>query len=102
MWLGINVPGNFVCFLLSSFLSVSMISLSILPKFASYLNHRQSKWSSESSPCEIVTIVSEDCRSLGDALRDIDAKGIIKSDFVLVNGDVVASLKLKQMIEEHK
>lgn len=47
-------------------------------------------------------ISSEDSLSLGDALRDIDAKGLIKSDFVLVSGDIVSNMKLKQLIEMHK
>ena len=49
-----------------------------------------------------MTIVSEDCISVGDALRDIDAKGLIKSDFVLVNGDLISNMKLKKVIENHR
>merc|ERR1711884_211153 len=33
---------------------------------------KSSKWTSNTSPCEISTITSEDCLSVGDALRDID------------------------------
>lgn len=32
----------------------------------------QSKWTSSRSPCDVKTIVFEDCLSLGDALREID------------------------------
>lgn len=32
----------------------------------------QSKWTSSRSPCEVKTIVAEDCLSLGDVLREID------------------------------
>jgi len=46
--------------------------------------------------------VSEDCLSVGDALRDISAKSLISNDFILVNGDTVANVKLKPIIEEHK
>lgn len=47
-------------------------------------------------------IVSEGCMSVGDALRDIDAKSIVKSDFVLVNGDMVSNVNLKPLIQMHK
>ena len=67
-----------------------------------YFISRSSKWLSEGSPCEVRIISSEDSLSLGDALRDIDAKGLIKSDFVLVNGDMVSNMKLKSVIELHK
>ncbi|XP_013418621.1 translation initiation factor eIF-2B subunit epsilon-like [Lingula anatina] len=63
---------------------------------------RKSKWSTRCSPCEVIPIVSEDCLSLGDALREIDAKALIDTDFVLVNGDLVSNLPLKDLIEEHK
>ena len=52
--------------------------------------------------CKVSVIVSEDCLSVGDALRDIDAKSIIKSDFVLVNGDMVSNVKLGDIIQKHK
>ena len=51
---------------------------------------------------EVIVIVSEDCMSMGDALRDIDAKSLISNDFVLVNGDVVANVKLGPLLEAHK
>ncbi|XP_064636779.1 translation initiation factor eIF2B subunit epsilon-like [Lineus longissimus] len=63
---------------------------------------RNSKWSSKTSPCSVHTIVSEDCMSVGDALRDIDCKSLIQSDFVLVNGDLISNLKLKGLIDKHK
>ena len=34
--------------------------------------YSQSKWTSSRSPCDVKTIVIEDCLSLGDALREID------------------------------
>lgn len=49
-----------------------------------------------------MVIVSEDSLSVGDALRDVDDKSLIRSDFVLVTGDVVANIKLKQIVEEHR
>ncbi|KAK3711933.1 hypothetical protein QZH41_009445 [Actinostola sp. cb2023] len=61
-----------------------------------------SKWSAPRSPCEIHTVIVEDCLSTGDALREIDRKSLIRSDFVLVSGDVVSNMKLEQVLNEHK
>lgn len=63
---------------------------------------KRANWLLPSSPVKIITVVSEDCLSFGDALRDIDAKSLISSDFVLVNGDTVANVKLKPILAEHK
>ena len=40
--------------------------------------------------------------SMGDALRDLDAKSLIRSDFILLYGDVVSNIKLQKVVEEHK
>lgn len=62
----------------------------------------QSKWTGARSPCDVKTIVVEDCFSVGDALREIDRQSLLKSDFVLVSGDVVSNMKLEQVFQEHK
>ena len=51
---------------------------------------------------EVVVLASENCLSVGDALRDIDSRSMISSDFVLVNGDMISNVKLKPIIEQHK
>ncbi|KAK2559316.1 Translation initiation factor eIF-2B subunit epsilon [Acropora cervicornis] len=51
----------------------------------------QSKWTGGRSPCDVKTIVVEDCFS-----------SLLKSDFVLVSGDVVSNMKLEQVFQEHK
>lgn len=53
-------------------------------------------------PCELTCIVSENVISLGDCLRDLDAKDLISSDFVLVHGDVVSNISLLPIIKAHK
>ena len=48
-------------------------------------------------------ISSSTCLSAGDALREIDAMGIVRSDpFVLINGDVVSNMQLGDAIAFHK
>ncbi|XP_052280601.1 translation initiation factor eIF-2B subunit epsilon-like [Dreissena polymorpha] len=63
---------------------------------------KNSRWNDKSSPCNVVPVVTEGCLSMGDALRDIDAKSLIRSDFVLIYGDVVSNIKLQPIIDEHK
>ncbi|KAI1292349.1 Translation initiation factor eIF-2B subunit epsilon [Halotydeus destructor] len=45
---------------------------------------------------------SENYLSVGDILRDVDQKGLIKSDFVLIHGDVVGNIGLLELLEAHK
>jgi len=64
---------------------------------------RSSKWSYGNSNAPTVqTIVSQEFLSIGDALRELDAKQIISSDFILIAGDVVSNLELNKVMEEHK
>ena len=55
--------------------------------------------------CEmsITTIGNEDCRSLGDAMRDLDSKGLLRNDFILVSsGDTISNVNLAHVLEQHK
>jgi len=65
-----------------------------------------SKWSQDlplaCRPLNISTIVNEESRSVGDACRDLDEKGIVRGDFLLVSGDLVASVGLEEVVEKHK
>ena len=40
--------------------------------------------------------------SSGDALREVDQLGLIKSHFILVTGDVVSNFQLKTVIDAHR
>lgn len=51
---------------------------------------------------KVETIISKDCMSVGDALRMMDHKDLIKSDFVLVSGDVITNMDLRKALEEHE
>ncbi|KAK3914817.1 Translation initiation factor eIF-2B subunit epsilon [Frankliniella fusca] len=63
---------------------------------------RNSKWTVETSPLLLNIIVSETCLTLGDAMRDLDAKGLIRGDFILVMGDTVANVNLLPILEKHR
>ncbi|KAJ3568317.1 hypothetical protein NPX13_g6463 [Xylaria arbuscula] len=43
-----------------------------------------------------------DARSVGDFLRDLDGRGIIGGDFLLVHGDLVSNLSLEAALAAHK
>ncbi len=58
--------------------------------------------SSKRKNLHIELIVSTDCRSVGDAMRLLDHKDILKSDFVLVSGDVVTNMDLRGALETHQ
>eukprot|EP00878_Enallax_costatus_P025702 GHUV01027523.1.p1 GENE.GHUV01027523.1~~GHUV01027523.1.p1 ORF type:complete len:112 (+),score=26.96 GHUV01027523.1:961-1296(+) len=45
-----------------------------------------SKWLKQKSP-RVVTVTSTNCLSLGEAMRSLDQKDIIKSTFILVSGE---------------
>ncbi|KAJ3329045.1 hypothetical protein HDU91_003948, partial [Kappamyces sp. JEL0680] len=47
-------------------------------------------------------IVSQELRSMGDALRDLDAKQLIQSDFILMSGDVISNVNLASVLDEHR
>lgn len=62
-----------------------------------------SKWVNVSSPFKkIQTIASKESRSVGDAMRDIDSRGLITGDFFLISGDVITNLDVSKLIEDHK
>ena len=62
----------------------------------------KSRWTQKSSSVKLSIITSKDFPSVGDALRDIDAQGLIRSDFVLVSGDLVSNMDLREVIAKHK
>ncbi|XP_026468298.1 translation initiation factor eIF-2B subunit epsilon-like [Ctenocephalides felis] len=50
-----------------------------------------------------IQIVSSDgCRSFGDAIRDLDAKGLLRSNFVLLGANTVTNVNLSEVMEFHK
>lgn len=51
---------------------------------------------------KVTVIISESCHSLGDCLRDIDAKGVLRSDFVLLEPGVISNVSLLPLLKKHK
>lgn len=48
------------------------------------------------------TVVSLELRSIGDAMRDIDNRGLITGDFLLISGDVVTNIDFSKAMAFHK
>lgn len=42
------------------------------------------------------------CTSIGDVLRVLDKKHLIRNDFVLLSGDVLGNIRLDEAISLHK
>nr|AAB17690.1 eIF-2Be [Rattus norvegicus]AAB17691.1 initiation factor-2Be [Rattus norvegicus] len=72
-------------------------------KAAQIKEHLQkSKWCHPTS-LNVVRITTSDLyRSLGDVLRDVDAKALVRSDFLLIYGDVVSNINISKALEEHR
>ncbi|XP_004834963.1 translation initiation factor eIF-2B subunit epsilon [Heterocephalus glaber] len=62
----------------------------------------KSKWYRPTSLNVVRIITSELYRSLGDVLRDVDAKALVRSDFLLVYGDVISNINITRALEEHR
>uniref|UniRef100_A0A0A9XB24 Translation initiation factor eIF2B subunit epsilon n=1 Tax=Lygus hesperus TaxID=30085 RepID=A0A0A9XB24_LYGHE len=50
----------------------------------------------------VSVVTSDRCGSLGDAMRDLDAKALIRGDFILLSGNLVGNLELLPALERHK
>ncbi|KAB5518745.1 translation initiation factor eif-2b epsilon subunit-like protein [Coniochaeta sp. 2T2.1] len=51
-------------------------------------------------PIEFIRV--SDAHSVGDFLRDLDKRGVISSDFVLVHGDLVANISIDEALAKHR
>lgn len=54
------------------------------------------------STLAVTPIVSTTSVSAGDAIRELDAKQLIRTDFVLISGDVVSTIDIQKIVDEHK
>jgi translation initiation factor eIF-2B subunit epsilon len=51
---------------------------------------------------QVSIIVAPSCKSVGAAMREVDSRGKIRGDFILVNGDVVSNMKLEPALLAHR
>ncbi|KAI0905825.1 eIF4-gamma/eIF5/eIF2-epsilon [Ustulina deusta] len=66
---------------------------------------QNSRWLpiAQSSPFSVLEFIRvADARSVGDFLRDLDGRGIIGGDFLLVHGDLVSNLSLEGALAAHR
>ena len=63
---------------------------------------QNSSWSLKGLGPLVRVIVSQELRSIGDAIRDLDSKQLLQSDFILTSGDIVSNLNLMPLVESHK
>ncbi|CAN8104757.1 unnamed protein product [Discula destructiva] len=67
--------------------------------------HDHPRWSptSKINPFSAVDMIRvSDASSVGDFLRDLDTKGLVSSDFILVHGDCVSNIQLGAALAKHK
>lgn len=50
----------------------------------------------------VQVIQAPEAMSVGDAIRELDARQLITTDFILTFGDLVSNLKLNKILEEHR
>ncbi|CAO3668495.1 hypothetical protein G6F70_008717 [Rhizopus microsporus] len=54
------------------------------------------------SKLSIQIVAAPECLSVGDALRELDARQLITTDFVLTTSELVSNMKLDEALEEHR
>lgn len=64
--------------------------------------HLQESGWGKKKKIKVHAIVSTNCISVGEALRLLDQRDLVKGDFVLVSGDVVSNMDLRPALEVHR
>uniref|UniRef100_A0A182FAS9 Translation initiation factor eIF2B subunit epsilon n=1 Tax=Anopheles albimanus TaxID=7167 RepID=A0A182FAS9_ANOAL len=67
-----------------------------------YIQKRQAERCSWSVGMTVTIISSTSCRCLGEALRDLDARHIIRGNVILMGIDSITNANLAGLLEEHK
>lgn len=62
---------------------------------------KASSWAQRKKP-KLTVLTAAACLSPGEVLRVVDQKDLIKNDFILVTGDLVASFDLQTALATHK
>lgn len=67
---------------------------------------QNSKWETSSSkstsPFSKLELIRTTSTSVGDCLRDLDARGTMKGDFLVVYGDLISTLDITPALQQHK
>ncbi|KAF2272152.1 translation initiation factor eIF-2B subunit epsilon [Westerdykella ornata] len=63
---------------------------------------KASKWNPPSYAFSKLELLQSTSNSIGDAMRDLDSRGILVGDFLLVYGDVVSMAPLAPALAEHR
>ena len=50
----------------------------------------------------VIVISNENCHSFGDAMRDLDEKGVLRDHFLLTSADIICNSNLEPLIKEHR
>ncbi|KAI3638539.1 hypothetical protein MIR68_003037 [Amoeboaphelidium protococcarum] len=66
----------------------------------SYL--QQSKWISKQRGMKVHVIALPGAHSVGDVMRELDAKSLIDTDFILVSGNLVSNMNIEVALEAHR
>ncbi|XP_059617931.1 translation initiation factor eIF-2B subunit epsilon [Phlebotomus argentipes] len=73
-----------------------------LEQVRSHIEQRLKEYYIWSVKMTITVIGSEGSHSVGDVLRDIDAKGLIRGHFILMTGDTISNVNMIPLLERHK
>lgn len=81
---------------------VFVFSSTFVDKVKEYIKIGISEKYSWSTQMSVQVIGSEGCRCLGDALRDLDGKGVIRGHFLLMGCDSITNAQLGTVFEKHR
>ncbi|CAO3615447.1 unnamed protein product [Mucor fragilis] len=62
----------------------------------------QSEWMKPNARLSVKIVATPECMSVGDALRELDARQLITTDFILTTGELISNIKLDKVLEEHR
>jgi translation initiation factor eIF-2B subunit epsilon len=79
---------------------IILVTSTLPSQLRGYLS--SSRWGQQDYPVRVKVVGMAVVRSVGDALREIDRQGLVKSDFVLLRGGLLTNLHLPFVVEEHR